>query len=249
MIDLAQNRLLVIHQNGRRYAVTIARISEAEWLEIFFDAIAFSLGKGRCASNSESLNATRAAGVRLFEGTAIACEGYPHLEGVPDWQTKIPPSHKLAFGDALFETLVLRDDRSPRCLPDQKRVICLQSLWSAGGTGAMCKHRHLTHYFKAPSGRQRQQIDNAYGALRRMSGFSRRGETVLLRPLQLFPARSLISAYNELIIRVDGYVLDGKPLTSDRAEIVLNMDAFHKVMAVRPVFSWAPAQIKERMVM
>jgi len=93
------------------------------------------------------------------------------------------------------------------------------------------------------------RISDAYASLRKVSGFSRRGASVVLAPLQQFPARPLLDLYNELVIRVEGYSVGGEPLTDDRAEITRNIDAFHKVMAVRPVFSWTPAQIKERMVM
>lgn len=235
LIDLAQNRILAIRDGGRLYSLTVAPISGALWFESFFDAItAFVRSDG---DRYESHGDARSAGVALLEKAAIKAEGYPHLVGVPDWQSKVPLAHRITFSEMLVEAYEL-DSNQPVLRPTNgTRSVRLQALWGARGAGSMCRHRNLVHHFKAPSVQQKGQYHAARAGVRRAVSGARRGAPVVLSPLEPLQARTLVVLYDELILRVEGYALNGEPLREARAQINCHMDAFHKVQAARPLFS------------
>jgi hypothetical protein len=234
-VDLAQNRILVIRQNGLRYSLTASPIPETVWLESFFDAITAFV---TCGSDSrESHTDARSAGVALLEKVAIEAQGYPHLADAPDWQSKVPLAHRVTFSEMLVEAYELDDDEPILRPTNGTRAVRLQALWGAVGAGSMCRHRDLVHHFKAPSVQQKGRYHAARAGVRRAVSGARRGSPVILSPVEPLQARTLVALYDELVLRVEGYAFNGEPLPEDRVQIKAHMDAFHKVQAARPLFS------------
>jgi hypothetical protein len=242
LIDLAQNRLLAIYQDDRRYSLTVPPIPPAVWFESFFETItAFVRREG---NEIEKHVDVHSAGVNLIEKTAIAAEGYPHLVGVPEWQSKLPLKHRIRFGGLLLMALELDDKAPPASTLRGTCAVRLQALWSASATGAMCRHRNLVHHFKAPSIEQKGRFHRADTGYTRSVDASRRGGSILLAPVRGAVERTLATLYDELILRVEGYAANGEPLSDNRSAIIERMDTFHKYAAARPLFSWSAAQVK-----
>ncbi len=110
--------------------------------------------------------------------------------------------------------------------------------------GAMCLHRHLTHYLKPPTAEQKARFRRAYSGVQRSVSAARRGAPIFISPQQPVGARALVGLYDEMIVRVEGYAVNGEPLDDNRTEIASNMDTFHKVTAARPLFL-KPAYLAE----
>ncbi|MGA9671135.1 MAG: hypothetical protein WBQ94_18135 [Terracidiphilus sp.] len=176
---------------------------------------------------------------------AIAHEGYPSLTETSDWQTKIPIAHLHTFGEMLVEAYEPEGAKAPARSADGNLSVEIEALWGAGASGGMFRNRSLKHYFGPPSLEQREQYRTARMGQRRIAGNTRRGAPVILSPIQPLAAQTLIALYDELIVGVEGYSVNGLPLGDQRAEIVRTMDAFHKFRAAEPLFAGV-AGMKER---
>lgn len=244
LVDLGQPRKLTVHEDGRRYSLTIPPISESVWFESFFDAVTAVLKCGR--GETEKQIDVSSAIVSLVERAAVACGGYPHLAGVTDWQSKIPLTHRKTYGRVLAEVRALESADQPAS--DGIHAIEIEAVWSGSTNGEMFCHRNLTHYFKAPTAKQRDRFRQAFFDARRINGFTRRGAPIFLAPTQPMTAHALTALYDELIVRVDGYAVDGEPLGTNCREIIRHMDTFHKVTAARPLFCRAVTRTERRRV-
>lgn len=234
LIELAQNRKIAIKQGARHYTVTISPISEATWFKCF-DAI---IGESKC-KRSKWTNGhidVVSAGIGLVQATAVAAQGYPDLKDVPNWQLKLPEAHLFQFGNVLLETYVPDEDAVRKCSESGTVMVRLNSLWNAGEGGSMVRRRHLVHHFYKPSAEQQGRYRRAGVAFRSHEKTSRGTKTVYLAPRDPLQARVLVALYDELIVRVEGYAVDGRALGDRTSEIVHWMDTFHKVTAARPLF-------------
>lgn len=232
-IDLATARKLVVHEAGLRYSVTIPPIPESVWLGSFFDAVSATVKCGR--GEAEKQVDVSSALIGLVEKVAIACEGYAHLDGVIDWQSKIPLTHRKTYGRVLTEVRALENADPPAS--DGTRAIEIEAIWSGGTSGEMFCYRNLIHHFKTPTPKQRERFRQAFFETRRINGFTRRGAPIFLAPVQPMTAHTLAALYDELIVSVDGYAVCGQPLGTNRLKIIHYMDTFHKVTAARPLFT------------
>jgi hypothetical protein len=59
------------------------------------------------------------------------------------------------------------------------------------------------------------------------------------------PQPTLVELYDELIVSVEGYQVNGVELGADHDAIVAEMDAYHKVAAADVLFSPAAANLSE----
>jgi hypothetical protein len=224
MIELAENRKIVIH---RGLSVTVSHISKAAWLECF-DAMTAS--QSRKGQGVELHVEAEDALIGLLEKVAIDAEGYPHLADIPDWQSKIPRSHRLAYGNALGSACVLEDKGSGVYRRGDDKVVRLQALWSACESGLMRRHKDLVHVFKVPSAAQLNNFRRGFAAPRIVSG-GRLGRGSGLTVQGPLAARMCSAIYDEFVVRVEGYTFNGVPLYDNRAAIVNCMDTYHKVIA------------------
>jgi len=185
------------------------------------------------------------AAINLLKEVAISSEGYPHLFGTADWLQKIPIRDMSTYGNALLEVFENRESPEAAAVGlDPACAVRMEALWGSMSSEAMCRHRHLVHQFERPSKQQRNDFRNASTRVRRTAGVTRRGPAVFLAPEQSITAPALAALYDELILRVDGYAVNGEPLTDDREKIAANMDTFHKVKATRWLFSRVMSEAK-----
>ena len=115
--------------------------------------------------------------------------------------------------------------------------VYLDAIWSAGEDGVMRKFKGLRHNFKSPSSDQQRRIsrDSSRSCI---IGGSRTGKT------QWMGAQAtLAEIYDELIVSVDGYTVDGA--VPDREAVIEFMDTYHKVAAVDILFAPAAANVEE----
>ncbi len=101
----------------------------------------FKLGNGVTESQVDAVSPA----LGLIERMAIAAEGYPHLSGDPDWLSKIPLRHKLAFGKILVETYEQDGSRALAIASDGTRVVRLEALWSRTRRPERCAFIGILH--------------------------------------------------------------------------------------------------------
>lgn len=231
-IELAKPRIIAIEERRRKYLLTLARVPKKAWMH-YFDGI---------LSTSENLNGKRvdsfdasSARIELVESLLTDAQGYGGALGA-GWQKMIPLAHRMAAGNALVE--VERgepSDDEPIQLGAES--VYLNAVWGADEKGAMMKYRGLCHRFQTPSGEQQRRYSRD-SSRSRIVGGSRRGKTVWLGPQPM-----LVELYDELILSVEGYRVDGVDLGTDREAIVAEMDTYHKVAAADVLFSPAVANV------
>lgn len=182
------------------------------------------------------------AALLLWARLARRVEGYEQL-AESDWRALIPLGHKEAAISAL--TLVApatarffepdTDEESNHSYPllAEERCVALEAV--AAGVA----YPQLAHHFRQPS----VEAERAY---RRLVS-----ETLLVRgartPRTLLPARlpALVRLYDELIVGVEGYALNGEPLASS-VQVTQHMDAWHKRVAVQALFGDTTAEVVPR---
>lgn len=232
LLDLAIPRRIAINDRGHRYTFTVARIGADQWFRYFAGILSTSEQKGEEQVRTFD---TTGAGLKLVEEALLSAEGYASpIDGVDDWKNKIPLSHRRAiFGALVNARRVQETDEQPLALGCE--TVTLQAVWSADGDGGMVQHNRLVHHFETPS------WEHNHRYMRESSrsivvGGSRSGKTVW-RGAQ----KTLAAIYDELIISVEGYCMDGTPIESDfgRDAIAREMDTFHKVAAANALFESA----------
>lgn len=230
LIDLAQNRKLTIRSVCSRRSLIIARISERAWFEHYYEKIFAILRHGPVDATGVEF-----AALNLLQQVAIGAEGYPGLVETVDWFSKIPAGDRSAYGDALLQVFENKD--SIESTLNRTCAVRMEALWDTLPSGAMCFHKRLVHQFDRPCREHRERYREACTRVRRTAGVTRRGPAVFLAPEQSITARALVALYNELILKVEGYAVNGEPLTDDRGKIAEHMDTFHKVKAAQWLFS------------
>ena len=164
-------------------------------------------------------------------------------DGKFDWRALIPLAHKEAAISALtlvaparprlFEADIDEESNPPYPLLAEERRVVLEAV--AAGVA----YPQLVHRFRPPS----VEAERAY---RRLVS-----ETLLVRgartPRTLLPARlpALVRLYDELILGVEGYGLNGEPLASS-VQVIQHMDAWHKRIAVQALFGDSAAEVAPR---
>jgi hypothetical protein len=180
------------------------------------------------------------AALALWSRLALRVEGYdlpadpssaqPDSE-TTDWRALIPLAHKEAAVNAL--TLVAPAQLAARASDDsadhffplaaEEAPVLLEAIVAG------VAYPHLLHRFRPPT----VEAERAYRRLL--------AETLIVRgsrtPRTLLPPRlpGLIRLYDQLILGVEGYALNGKPL-ADAGQAVQHMDAWHKRVAVQTLF-------------
>ncbi len=221
-IDFALSRTVVLRQGTQMVSYAVRPITQEEWFAYFDGLISTAERKGREVIQHTDASA---AGVELVEKLAEyagACENgafFSESEPVPS----IPLAHKLALANVLTSAFV----------PDEAMhrfgEIPLTAIWSAGENGTMRRHKDLLHVFNEPTAEQNRRYRRDESRAQIIGG-SRKGVTVYKGA-----QRTLAALYDELIVRVEGYVFNGVPLEGQDS-IAKHMDAYHKVASVARLF-------------
>jgi hypothetical protein len=237
-LDLAAPRTIVLQASKSQFVLRCRRITPEDWEKYFASIVVTSEQQGKTRINVIDIDSPK---ISLAEAVLESVEGYKVLGGgsiadLPNWQTRIPLAHRKQLGEVLADARPEPQDDELLIHPEAE-VVMLSATWSAVttsetgdvGTFAMQKFSGLKHVLKTPT--QAQHLRYTREASRaRIVGGSRNGKTV-------YPgANALLAAlYDELIIEVEGYSVNGKEL-ADRAAIIREMDMLHKVMAAQEVF-------------
>jgi hypothetical protein len=239
-IELATPRVIVIEERGKQYRLTIARIAKKMWTH-YFDGVV-STSENQAGKRIDSFDSS-AARLELAEKNLVNAEGYVTADGSPvtaaaGWQALLPLSHRLAAGNAIVSIdRAEPTDDDPIMLGAES--VYLNAIWSADDKGVMQKYRGLCHRFKTPDGDQQRRYSRD-SSRSRVIGGSRKNKTVWLGP-----QATLVELYDELILSVEGYQVNGVDLGADREAIVAEMDTYHKVAAADVLFSPAAANLSE----
>ena len=225
---------------GKHYLLTVARITKQQWLR-YFEGI-FSTSENQGGKRVNSFDSTSAL-VELVEAALTGAEGYATADGSAatsssGWQSQIPLRHRLAVGEALTNVEVADPDDDEAIVLGAEPVY-LNAVWGADTSGAMLKYTSLLHLFKTPSAEQQRRLSRD-ASRSRIVGGSRNGKTVWLGA-----RATLAELYDELILSVQGYTVNGVELGADRAAIVAEMDLYHKVAAADALFSPASANVTD----
>lgn len=233
LLELNQRRIIVLEDRGKTYSLYCRRIMPEDWKKYFAGIVISSEQRGRERVNVIDVNSPRLA---LAESVLIDAEGYKvadgrHITEIPNWQSRIPLAHRLQVGETLADVRPSRSEGELTIYPEGEEVL-LDATWSAVETVAgrrMQGFMELKHVLKTPTEAQHRRYSDE-ASRSRIVGGSRSSKTFYSGAQAL-----LATLYDELVISVEGYCVDGSPLTS-REEIVREMDMLHKVMAAQELF-------------
>jgi hypothetical protein len=237
-IDLKAPRVVAIEDRGKQYLLTVGRILKKQWLKYFEGILSTSENEKGATVNQYDSSTAR---LELIESALIDAQGYPLPEGksaitqLPGWQALLPLSHRLGAANALVAvTRSEAADDAPIALG--RESVYLDAVWSADATGVMRKFSNLRHDFKTPTAEQQRRLARDNGRSRVVGG-SRKGTTVWLGA-----QATMAELYDELIVAVEGYSVDGAALEQNIPEW---MDTFHKVAAIDVLFAPAAPKVEE----
>jgi hypothetical protein len=230
LIDLRKPRVIVIEDRGHSYTLTVAPITRKRWIEYFRGIVSTSeFVKGSLTDSFDSSGARLA----LVNDTLIDADGYlingvMRVTEIDGWKNLIPVSHRVTVGNVLTMVERSAEDESPIMLGGE--VVCLDAVWGRHASGAMQKVRGLRHTFASPSVEQQRRYSRDKSRSQVIGG-SRYGKTRWLGA-----QATLAELYDELILSVEGYAINGVPLDDDRDQIIESMDTYHKVAAAESLF-------------
>jgi hypothetical protein len=170
----------------------------------------------------------------------VGAEGYKVAGGgqlcdLPNWQERIPLSHRQQLGETLADVRPSTTETELVIHPEGEEVV-LDATWTYRDsdeekeiTGHMQRFVGLKHILKTPSEEQHRRYSRE-ASRSRVIGGSRNGKTVYQGSQPL-----LAKLYDELVITVEGYAVAGVPITLP-SDITTYMDMLHKVMAAQELF-------------
>ena len=230
-LELKQQRILVATIGRTVYRYTVRPIAKEEWLQ-YFDSVSYE----QELVDKVLVNSNESTGARLelLGKVLLNVEGYETehkpITEIDGWYHLLPISHRSSFADLLFECGLDPDAAAPAMLGAEK--VTLRARWSADPQGkGIVEYRGLEHVFRVPSIEQSRRYSRD-SSRSEISG-GRKGKTRFLGA-----QRTLVDLYDELIVRVAGYTVDGRA-PEDLDTVIRNMDTFHKAQAMGSVF--APA--------
>jgi len=241
--DLATERVVILKEfvkTERTYKLFCRRITEHDWQLYFAGIVVTAEQDGKTRINTIDVLTPRLA---LAESVLMNAEGYrvaggAQLTEIPGWQKKIPLAHRQKLGETLANVRPSRAEDDELVIYPEGEVVLLDADFSGyqyeDSEGnlrwAMRKIVGLKHVFSTPSEEQHRRYTRE-SSRSRVVGGSRTGKTIYQGSQPL-----LAKLYDELVISVEGYAVNGVPLTNDRNAIVREMDMMHKVMAAQELF-------------
>lgn len=233
LLELNSQRIIVLVDRGHEYRLGCRRITDADWLRYFAGIVVTSEQKGRERINVIDVTSPRLA---LAEDVLETAGGYKvagptMLTDLPNWQTRIPLNHRQQLGETLADVRPSQAD-SELTIHAEGEEVLLDASWTAveGESGiTMQRFVGLKHVLKTPMEEQHRRYSRE-ASRSKVIGGSRNGKTVYQGAQPL-----LAKLYDELVLGVEGYSIDGLALTT-KDQIVREMDMLHKVMAAQELF-------------
>lgn len=228
-LDLATPRTVELQDRGRTYTLHCRRITEEDWTKYFLGIVIVSEQNGRERINTVDVNAARLAlvGRVLTDVEGYRVEGGAELTSLAGWQNRVPMAHRLRLAEVLTDVRPSAEEDDGLIYLNGDEVV-LTASWNMDG--AMVQFTGLKHRLAAPSEAQYRRYSNQ-ASRSRVVGGSRTGKTIY-SGAQV----TLAELYDELILSVDGYAVNGVPLADDKEAIRRSMDMLHKVMAAQEMF-------------
>jgi hypothetical protein len=223
-VDLALPRKIVVRQGANLSAYLIERIPQSVWFKYFDGITSTAEREGKQVVQRVD---TSSAGVELVD----------ELLSARGTSQPVPLAHKLAVANVLTSAYVpAKDDALDADLsPEAVRLHCI---WSAGDGDAMRRYKNLVHWFETPTAEQNRRYRRDDSRAQIIGG-SRKGTTVFHGA-----QRALAALYDDLIVSVAGYAVNGVALEG-RGAIAQHMDTYHKVAAVAQLFAAADVVIED----
>ena len=200
-------------------------ISVADW-ERYYAAIVNQVIQTK--EGRDQVFETESAALDLVDRTLKSVDGYGDLSAMKDWKNALPLRHRIAAAIAL--RAVAQSPRKDESLPLGELIeVSLDANWGAADDGKTTQYSGLIHRFRQPGIADLKRF-NFESARTRVSGTAEAGVTT-------YPSRQAISMriYDDLIESVEGYAVDGTPLSSPE-EIQREMDGAHKAAAALALF-------------
>jgi hypothetical protein len=231
LLELNANRIIVLTDRDKLYTLECRRITASDWEKYFASIIVTSEQRGKERINVIDVTSPRVA---LAEAVLISADGYKmakdlELMNLPNWQTRIPLSHRQQLGETLAG---VRASEAELSIHAEAEEVLLDATWGFNaelGGGRMQRFLGLKHILKTPTEAQHKRY-SAEASRSRVIGGSRSGKTIYSNASLL-----LAKLYDELIVGAEGYSFNGAPLTTPD-EIRREMDMSHKVMAAQEIF-------------
>ncbi len=239
LFELTTPRTILIQDRERSFALTCRRIIDADWLAYFAAITITSEQHEKSRINTVDTTSPR---LKLAESTLVDASGYQvagggELTSIPGWQQRIPLSHRVRLGQTLSDVRPSEQNDDLTIYPEGE-VALLDATYTALTQPDECGiDRHfmlqlkgLKHVLKTPSEEQHRRFMRE-SSRSKIVGGSRNGKTIypVAHPL-------LAKLYDELVISVEGYSVNGTPLTTDSTTIRAEMDMLHKVIAAQQLF-------------
>jgi hypothetical protein len=228
LLMLDQPRVISVREGKRLYTFEFRRITQQDWERYFNGLYVASRNDGQGQTNTMDL---QTAGIELFESTVSKVTGYRRELNTPEDFKKVFPRHAINVSWILRSVFAsTEEDDSPLdCDTVESRIDAVWSQTKAGDETTMFKG--LVHRFLPPSIEQKKKYLRT-GSVSKIIGGSRRGGTTIYT----LRNKVMLDLYDELIQSVEGYGVNGAPLTGAEA-IKREMDAYHKVEAVSQIFN------------
>jgi hypothetical protein len=250
-IELSTDRVVSFTDRGKAITYTLQHITRETWLK-FYEQLAFRTQRGSdTALDPGDAKAARTdqhdldtPAIQLVTENVTKVEGYTLSDGrdlmqLPNWKERLPAGHRAYVGRKLGDVRVFEapNDGAAFVIDPEFEVVNLRALWGSVEAGKMLEHGPLVHRMKPVSIEQQRRANRA------------RSQSIVVggsrNDLTIFPNANRVFAeiYDELIVSVDGYTVEGKDL--DSPELIKRyMDTHHKVAAAMLLFR-APEATEE----
>ena len=219
LLPLDAPRRVALKGKTQTYIWNLRRPADADWLRYFNSIVNQVL---HVDGAREQVFDSETAICEFVDRLVTNVEGYGDLG--KDWKASLPFGHRVAVGFVLRNVGPAAAEAS--CTPGAVEV-ALNASWTADGKTTF--YQGLLHRFRHPSLADLRKFN--YEAARvKVRGTAKDGETS-------YPSRQAIALqfYDDLIQSVDGYSVNGQPLTGVEA-IRREMDGAHKAAAALQLF-------------
>jgi hypothetical protein len=231
----AAERVACMQGHGHIYRHIFRRITVTDWKSFFTNA-RWELADAGCGSFQ--MIGTETASLALYSDAILRVEGYEMEGGFKreeqlDLLRCVSRAHRLKAVWLLMRTTGAAMEKAA---PSGAKAVSVRidAPWNEGEHGTMKQYIGLVHRFRSPTPEHRKRFVNLGNAGFAMTTGTRRGAVL--------PSSNadLVSLYDELIERVEGYSISGRELDG-RDEIVREMDICHKAASVTKIFPAAAA--------
>jgi hypothetical protein len=240
-LELSGERQVAFSDRGRPLVYTFRRITAEDWTRFFAGVTVESVRVG--VQSTRYVN-HQAPGVELVEKCLLKVRGYATREQRSTHEDISDPAlfkalffgHKVKAAELLQRvTVAAEPDNLPFVLDAETQEVVLDALWGIRraedpAPPTMTQFKGLVHRLKHPTAEHQRRFARA-ATESRVVGAGRTGKTV-------YPGQQSLLAqiYDELVASVEGYCVNGEPLTSPEA-IRREMDMYHKVAAAQQLFA------------